>query len=214
MPANFGLWAFFVVCTQTILQFSPILIVKKPHIKILKSMRKSTLFLSIISFLILTQSCTRQKGYFQQNVAQNYHNVDSKIEFLPIETSSIPSTIENEPILTSSISENFKVSDEIKYQERIVKIENVLAENKAVSKPQKLNFVQKIILKKVQKKMANTTKPVGFHDWNPFLKIGVILLGIGIVLAIFGLGAIGGISAFIGLIFTIIGLLGSVDFHT
>jgi hypothetical protein len=189
-------------------------IVKKPHIKILKSMRKSTLFLSIISFLILTQSCTRQKGYFQQNVAQNYHNVDSKIEFLPIETSSIPSTIENEPILTSSISENFKVSDEIKYQERIVKIENVLAENKAVSKPQKLNFVQKIILKKVQKKMANTTKPVGFHDWNPFLKIGVILLGIGIVLAIFGLGAIGGISAFIGLIFTIIGLLGSVDFHT
>jgi hypothetical protein len=181
-------------------------------------MRKSSVFLSIISFLILTQSCTRQKGYFQQNVAQNYHKVDSQKEILPIETSSIPSTIENEPILTSSISEDFteinKISDEIKYQERIVKLEKVLVENKAVSKPQKLNFVQKIILKKVQKKMANTTKPVGFHDWNPFLKIGVILLGIGIVLSIFGLWAIAGISAFIGLIFTIIGLLGSMNIHT
>jgi hypothetical protein len=214
VPSNFDLWAFFCCLKQAILQFSPIPIVKKPHIKILKSMLKSIIFLSIISFLILSQSCTRQKGYFQQNVAQNYHKVDSQKEILPIETSSIPSTIENEPILTSSISENFteinKVSDEIKYQERIVKIEKFFVENKAVSKPQKLNFVQKIILKKVQKKMANTTKPVGFHDWNPFLKIGVILLGIGIILAIFGLGAIGGISAFIGLIFTILGLLSSV----
>jgi hypothetical protein len=177
-------------------------------------MRKISIFLSIISFLILTQSCTRQKGYFQQNVAQNYHKVDSKKEIEPIETSLKPVFIEDEPILTSSISENFteinKVSDEIKSKEKIVKLEKVLAENKTVSKPQKLNFVQKIILKKVQKKMANTTKPVGFHDWNPFLKIGVILLGIGIVLSIFGLWAIAGISAFIGLIFTILGLLGQV----
>jgi hypothetical protein len=177
-------------------------------------MRKAIIFLSIISFLILTQSCTRQKGYFQQNVAQNYHKADSKKEIEPIETSLKPVFIEDEPILNSSISENFteinKVSDEIKSKEKIVKLEKVLAENKTISKPQKLNFVQKIILKKVQKKMANTSKPVGFHDWNPFLKIGVILLGIGIVLAIFGLGAIGGISAFIGLIFTILGLLGQV----
>jgi hypothetical protein len=177
-------------------------------------MRKISIFLSIISFIILTQSCTRQKGYFQQNVAQNYHKTDSKKEILPIETSSIPSTIENEPILTSSISEDFieinKVSEEIKYKEKPVKLEKVLAESKTISKPQKLNFVQKIILKKVQKKMEKTTKPVGFHDWNPFLKIGVILLGIGIVLSIFGLWAIAGISAFIGLIFTILGLLGEV----
>lgn len=44
-------------------------------------------------------------------------------------------------------------------------------------------------------------------DWEPRLKIGLILLGIGIVLSIFGLGWIAGIAAFIGLIFTIIGLL-------
>jgi hypothetical protein len=179
-------------------------------------MRKISILLSII----LTQSCTRQKGYFQQNIAQNYHKVEINETSIPINPQSKTATAavinlkSEEPILTSSISEDFieinKVSEEIKYKEKIVKLEKVLAENKTVSKPQKLNFVQKIILKKVQKKMANTTKPVGFHDWNPFLKIGVILLGIGIVLSIFGLWAIAGISAFIGLIFTILGLLGQV----
>jgi hypothetical protein len=191
-------------------------------------MRKINILLSTILFIVFTQSCTRQKGYFLQNTAQNYHKADSKKEIeeamfsenpkSKTATAAVINRKSEEPILTSSISEDFteinKVSDEIKYQERIVKLEKVLVENKAVSKPQKLNFVQKIILKKVQKKMANTTKPVGFHDWNPFLKIGVILLGIGIVLSIFGLWAIAGISAFIGLIFTIIGLLGSMNIHT
>ena len=174
-------------------------------------MRKLTLFLSILSFVILSQSCSRQKGYFQQNVAQNYYKAEVKSETMPIETSKEPVIIESEPILTTSTIEDFaatnKIAGEIKYDRRI---EKVLAESKGVSKPQKLNFAQKIILKKMQKKVANATKPVGFHDWNPYLKIGAILLAIGIVLAIFGLGVIGGISAFIGLLFTILGLLSSV----
>ncbi len=177
-------------------------------------MRKLTLFLSIISFIILSQSCSRQKGHFQQNVAQNYHKAEAKSEIMPIETSKEPVITESEPILTTSIIEDFaatnKVAEEIKYERRIIKLEKILAESKTVSKPQKLNFTQKIILKKMQKKVANATKPVGFHDWNPYLKIGAILLAIGIVLAIFGLGVIGGISAFIGLLFTILGLLSSV----
>ena len=174
-------------------------------------MLKLTLFLSILSFVILSQSCSRQKGYFQQNVAQNYYKAEVKSETMPIETSKEPVIIESEPILTTSTIEDFaatnKIAGEIKYDRRI---EKVLAESKGVSKPQKLNFAQKIILKKMQKKVANATKPVGFHDWNPYLKIGAILLAIGIVLAIFGLGVIGGISAFIGLLFTILGLLSSV----
>ena len=174
-------------------------------------MRKLTLFLSILSFVILSQSCSRQKGYFQQNVAQNYYKAEVKSETMPIETSKEPVIIESEPILTTTTIEDFaatnKIAGEIKYDRRI---EKVLAESKGVSKPQKLNFAQKIILKKMQKKVANATKPVGFHDWNPYLKIGAILLAIGIVLAIFGLGVIGGISAFIGLLFTILGLLSSV----
>ena len=177
-------------------------------------MRKSALILSIISFVILSQSCSRQKGYFQQNVAQNYHKTDTQKETKSIEISKEPILIESEPVLTTSTIDDFmtvnKVVEQVKYKEKVDKLEKKMAENKTVSKPQKLNFVQKIILKKMQKKVANSAKPVGFNDWNSFLKIGVILLGIGIVLAIFGLGAIGGISAFIGLIFTILGLLSSV----
>lgn len=177
-------------------------------------MKKLALFLSIITFAILIQSCSRQKGYFQQNVAQNYHKADVKKVIESVEISKEPVIIEPEPVLTSSSIDDFtsinEVAEEVKYEAKIVKSEKVVAENKTVSKTHKLNFVQKIILKKMQKKVANTSKPIDFHDWHPFLKIGAILLGIGIILAIFGLGVIGGISAFIGLIFTILGLLSSV----
>lgn len=177
-------------------------------------MQKSALFLSIILFIILSQSCSRQKGYFQQNTAQNYHKTDIQQEIKPIETAKEPLIIESEPIFTTSTLDDFatinKVAEASKYKESVVELEKVLSENKSVSKPQKLNLVQKIILKKMQKKVANSANPVGFQDWHPFLKIGAILLGIGIVLAIFGLGVIGGVSAFLGLIFTILGLLSSV----
>lgn len=186
---------------------------KNSH-KFSKSMRKITLFLSIISSVILSQSCSKQKGYFQQNVAHNYHKVDAINEIVPIETLNEQEVTESEPVLTTSMVEAFTVSDKIsnktKYAEKVVKSEKFSIENKTITKSHKLNFVQKIILKKMQKKVANATKPAGFHDWNPYLKIGVILLGIGIILAIFGLGVIGGISAFIGLLFTILGLLSSV----
>ena len=177
-------------------------------------MKKSIIILSFFSFAILSQSCSRQKGYFQQNVAQSYQKVETQEEIQPIEILKQPVVIESEPILTSSTIENFtsikEVAKEIKYKEKVVKLEKVLEESKSVLKPQKLNFVQKIILKKVQKKVANSGNLMGFHDWNPYLKIGAILLGIGIILAIFGLGVVGGVAAFLGLIFAILGLLGTV----
>lgn len=177
-------------------------------------MKKSTIILFILSLAILSQSCSRQKGYFQQNVVQNYQKAEIKKENKPIEFPKEPVIIKSEPILTSSIIEDFtitnKVVAETKYKDRIVKLEKILTENTTVSKPQKPNFLQKIIFKKMQKKVVNSANPAGFHDWNPYLKIGAILLGIGIILAIFGLGVIGGVSAFIGLIFTILGLLSSV----
>lgn len=177
-------------------------------------MQTSKLFLSVIIMLIFTQSCSRQKGYFQQNVAQNYQKADIQKEIQPIEIVKKPVIIEPEPILIASVTEDFaithKVAEEAKYKEKIVKLEKVLSENKIVSKPQKFNFVQKIILKKMQKKAEKSGNLMGFHDWNPYLKIGAILLGIGIVLAIFGLGVVGGVAAFLGLIFAILGLLGTV----
>lgn len=49
--------------------------------------------------------------------------------------------------------------------------------------------------------------PRGARNWAPQLKIGLTLLAIGVVLAVFGLGFVGGLSALIGLLFTIVGLL-------
>jgi hypothetical protein len=211
MPANFGLWAFFV-CLN--LQFLSKYIVRKKNIINLNIMQTSKLFLSVIIVSIFAESCSRQKSYFQQNVAQNYQKAEIQKEIMPIEIAKEPVIIEPEPILTTSIVEDFtsiqKVVKEVKNKEKLVKLEKILSENKTVSKPQKLNFVQKIILKKMQKKVEKSGNLMGFHDWNPYLKIGAILLGIGIVLAIFGLGVVGGVAAFLGLIFAILGLLGTV----
>jgi hypothetical protein len=47
----------------------------------------------------------------------------------------------------------------------------------------------------------------GPRNWAPQLKIGLTLMAIGIVLAIFGLGFVGGLAALLGLVFTVFGLL-------
>lgn len=61
--------------------------------------------------------------------------------------------------------------------------------------------IQKASLKKLK------AAPRGVGNWAPQLKIGLTLLAIGILLAVFGLGFVGGLAALIGLLFTIIGLL-------
>ncbi len=66
--------------------------------------------------------------------------------------------------------------------------------------------VEKFLLKKASLGKAKAAVS-GPHNWAPQLKIGLTLLGIGIVLAVFGLGLVGGLAALIGLMFTILGLL-------
>ena len=82
---------------------------------------------------------------------------------------------------------------------------NSIAEKNIQKKVHQKEVVQTIRNFKVQNKLAE--KKSGAIHWEPRLKIGVTLLAIGIVLSVFGLGLIGGISAFIGLLFTILGLL-------
>jgi hypothetical protein len=60
------------------------------------------------------------------------------------------------------------------------------------------------------KKASYSKKSAQVHgprNWAPQLKIGLSLLAIGVVLAVFGLGFVGGLAALIGLLFTIVGLL-------
>jgi hypothetical protein len=82
---------------------------------------------------------------------------------------------------------------------------NSIQVKKIQKKVHQKEVVQTIRNFKAQNKFAE--KKSGAIHWEPRLKIGVTLLAIGIVLSVFGLGLIGGISAFIGLLFTILGLL-------
>ncbi|MDZ7900443.1 MAG: hypothetical protein U5N85_20760 [Arcicella sp.] len=184
-------------------------------------MNSTKLIITILTIFILSESCTSHKGYF--SVSHHNQAIKPKLavkqqtilpEELPIISKETPV---NEPVLTASNAVVMTVENAVKankYEEKIKtalrKVEQPNTEIKANEKVVKMNFVQKIIVKKIQKKMAKNNTLVGFNDWNSFLKIGAILLGIGIVLAIFGLGAIGGLSALIGLIFAILGLLEQV----
>ena len=184
-------------------------------------MNSTKLFILIFTIFIISESCTRQKGYF--SVTSHNQNIKPKIEESkqPVLLEKTPAiseeTLTNEPVLTASNTEIVALENAVKgtkYEEKVKtalrKVEQPNSEIKTNEKVVKMNFVQKIIVKKLQKKLAKNNNFAGFNDWNSFLKIGAILLGIGIILAIFGLGAIGGLAALIGLIFAILGLLQQV----
>jgi hypothetical protein len=181
-------------------------------------MNLSKLLFILLTIFILNESCTSHKGYFA--VSSHNQTIESKIEtkIKPALVETLPIITEeiavNEPVLTASSSEVLALENAVKgtkYEEKVKvalrKIEQPNAEIKTEQKAVKMNFIQKVMVKKIQKKMEKNNNLLGFNDWHPFLKIGAILLGIGIVLAIFGLGAIGGLSALVGLIFVILGLL-------
>ena len=184
-------------------------------------MKSIKLFPIIIAIFILGESCTSHKGCF--SVTSHNQVVKPKLEVnqQPVLVQIVPVISEempvSEPVFTALNSEVAAIENVVKgtkYEEKVKtalrKIEQPNSEIKTNEKVVKMNFVQKMIVKKIQKKMAKNNNFAGFNDWNSFLKIGAILLAIGIVLAIFGLGPIGGLSALIGLIFVILGLLQQV----
>jgi hypothetical protein len=181
-------------------------------------MNSSKLFFIILTIFIMGESCTSHKGYFTVSSHNQVIKPEIQVKDEPVLVENTPIITEempvNEPILTASNSEVLALENAVKgtkYEEKVKvvlrKIEQPNTEIKTEQKAVKMNFVQKIIVKKIHKKMAKNNNFAGFNDWNSFLKIGAILLGIGIVLAIFGLHAIGGLAALIGLIFAILGLL-------
>lgn len=172
-------------------------------IKLIMSLKIKILIFSLL--LIAVSACSRSKGYFSNDVARNVYAdrqepqfLASRSQVLPIQSSLVsPSqslviettnqTIENNSIRSSSRNLN-SVRDK--------KIQKYLHHKEVAQTIQKF---------KAQNKLAG--KKSGASHWEPRLKIGVTLLVIGIILSVFGLGLIGGISAFIGLLFTILGLL-------
>lgn len=179
-------------------------------------------FISIFA-LMVGVSCTSQKTIISQNQYETQKAVEvAKVEQMPSSTLMIEAAHEKpSPVLYASASEvihideaNNETAVELKKEKINAMLDKVVLqknESKTIATTRKANFVEKLIIKKIEKKMKKSgVQSADFHSWNPNLKIGVILLGVGIVLAIFGLGVVGGISAFIGLLFVILGLLQEV----
>lgn len=75
-------------------------------------------------------------------------------------------------------------------------------------KPVAVNSEVKTLTKTALKAEVKAAKREGGpRGWHPRLRIGFTLIVLGVVLAIVGLGFVGGLSAFIGLLFAISGLL-------
>lgn len=137
--------------------------------------------------------------------------------FAEPELSAQPTLSAPSPELIASASEQLSnVAKGTQYEKKIAKINRILRETQqsGVSKQaHKPNLVQKIALKKISKQVAKAQiQPTDGKDFNNLdgnLKIGLILLGVALILAIFGLGLVAGIAALIALAFVILGLLTS-----
>lgn len=123
------------------------------------------------------------------------------------------------PELIASTSDQLSnVAKGTQYEEKIAKINQILLKTQQLGvdkQAHKPNLMQKIALKKISKQVAKAQakiQPTDGKDFNNLdgnLKIGLILLGVALILAIFGLGLVAGIAALIALAFVILGLLNS-----
>ena len=160
----------------------------------------------IFLFLVVAVSaCSRSIGYFSNDVARNVYAdrqepqlLASRSNILPIESSLVSPS---QTLLIGSTNQTIEDHHIQSFSRNL----NSIRVKKIQKKVHQKEVVQTIRNFKAQNKLAE--KKSGAIHWEPRLKIGVTLLAIGIVLSVFGLGLIGGISAFIGLLFTILGLL-------
>lgn len=172
-------------------------------------MKQLLVFLCLLGAL---SACSRSKGYF--SIHQTPRPSELKNE------ASAP----KEPILLAIGDQQSMVvlpeasispSAELVLKEVLSKQESVAAMptvrlDKQVAKKEVKALIQQMKSQNQlarQSSLKQSQQASSASSWDPKLKIGLILLGLGIILSIFGLGLIGGISAFIGLVFTIIGLL-------
>jgi hypothetical protein len=162
----------------------------------------------IISILLLgASSCSRSKGYFSTNLTQNIE-LNNHEPLLSASYSKYPPTqsLSVVPFESLWIKSKNEIS-EVQINQSLSRISNFRTKRDLIVKKKlyQKGVVETIRKFKAQNKIAE--KKSGSNHWEPRVKIGLTLLVIGIVLSVFGLGLIGGISAFIGLLFTILGLL-------
>lgn len=169
-------------------------------------MRQVIVFLCVLLGL---SACSPNKGYF--SIHQSPQPIEQKtVGKAPKEPILLAigdqSTIAVLPDYVALSSEKDRLTE---VQENRVSLAPMPTArlDKQVSKKEVKALIQHMKSQTKLTRQSSSKQASSASSWDPKLKIGLILLGLGIILSIFGLGLIGGLSALIGLAFTIIGLL-------
>lgn len=177
---------------------------------------------SILLGVVLFTSCTSDKSFsFQPLSLHRVMNKQAMIASSPeLDTLSSILGAYNAPIatqpllLTASLEKNGEHGTvlDTKAHDKLLDVRHILARKDAIlvlKANHKSSAIERIMVKKVVKK-AFFTRYESFYDWNKKLKVGVILLGLGLILSIIGLSELAALAVLVGLIFLIIGLLSPV----
>jgi hypothetical protein len=135
--------------------------------------------------MLFMQSCASNKGYFLPTAKTQSHNFPAKsqqdsLAIIPAE--KLDSSENTVPILTDSINSYF-VSDsklknyEVKGLELDKKFEKQIIAMKPITKSPKLNFLQKVVLKKMDRK-AIKKDDMGQNMFLFWLSTSLILISI------------------------------------
>ena len=166
--------------------------------------------LRLILFILITQSCTLNKSHFVYNATAQSHipiddanqdsistkNFDFKENTEYIFSSSVNPEFTRNLMLNDSEMDDFEANT--KYEKDDV--------TKYFKKPQKLKFIQKSIIKKIEKRVSNK----GIFSWNNYLfwlyVVALSLISVFSLIFFYGF-KIGILSSILGGFLTLIGIL-------
>lgn len=175
----------------------------------------------------LLSACSRPYATFQRTQHENFHAQKVEAVAAPVQadvqvaqvtegaTVATPVQVDvAQPEAVASV-ENKAVTSK-KLEKRMAKVQHLLAvaaekqttSSVAANAPHKLNMVEKMLLKKIDKKIKNKVAPDEAKALNSNIRIGLILLLAAIVLSLIpGLWWLGSIAGVAGVVFIVIGLI-------
>lgn len=169
-------------------------------------------FYFLISLAAMFTACSSSKytASFQHVPAKSY-TAEKPVQLAQ------PVELPNEILTASTEEEIVSINPTANTEARLAEIDEKVVENAIAAKTsKKLNFVQKLALKKILKKAENAYKKdikevkgqddvAKTNELNANVKYGLILIVAGAIVAIF-IPLVGGIVGAVGLVFLLLGL--------
>ncbi|GAB2561224.1 hypothetical protein [Spirosoma aerophilum] len=198
------------------------------------------LFTAFLGAAILS-SCSRPVAYFQPSARESFKTVQPQTVATATPVESTQPTIEAEvatPAAAAPVEQQLAQTKEAVNQvEAYVRNDSKLASNKKLAKrmvrlnemlataspkaavsanaasTKKMSFMERTMLKKIDKKIKNHVAPDQTNAMNSNVRLGVIIGIIGLLLLILGgggaLGIIGAVGLVVGLVLILLGVINS-----